>query len=92
VNGIITWTDGYKTYIAALAGGIYGVLITAGVTPNRTSVWLTIASVALYGIRSAATKLTTAVVNGSTPLILNEGNDSTVDPALTTPPVVNPAP
>jgi hypothetical protein len=78
MNWIITFLDGKKTYVAGLAGAVYGILIATNVTPSKASIWATITSVAIIGVRSAGSKLITAVAAGATPVFLHEGNDATI--------------
>ena len=73
MNGIIAFFDGKKTYIAGLAGAAYGVLIATGVTPDKTSVWLAIASIGVIGVRSAISKL--VVASGVNSVWLTEASD-----------------
>ena len=53
----MTFLDGKKTYVAGFAGAVYGILCTFSITPNRVTVWATIGSVAVIGVRGVLGKL-----------------------------------
>jgi hypothetical protein len=84
MNAIINFIDGKKLYVVGIAGAVYGVLISYSVVPSKPSIWATIGSVGVIGIRSVMSKLIAAVAAGSTPVVLHEGDDSFLAPSQPT--------
>ena len=54
---MITWLDGRKTYIAAIATAVYTVLIAFEIVPSSETVWALIAAFAIVGFRGALAKI-----------------------------------
>jgi hypothetical protein len=54
---MVKWLQGKKTYITALAGAVYGVLIAAKVVPSEAGVWGAIASLNIAAWKAAFDKV-----------------------------------
>ena len=56
VPEMVAFLSGKKTYLTALAGAVYGVLIATKVVPSEVSVWATIGSLNMASWKLALDK------------------------------------
>lgn len=73
---LVSLIDGKKTYISAIGGIVYGLLIALKVTPSESSVWAIIGSAGVIGVRSAASKLINAYGSTVLPVIVRDAKEA----------------
>ena len=56
-SNMVAWLQGKKTYITALAGAVYGVLIATRVVPSEAGVWGAIGSLNVAAWKAAFDKV-----------------------------------